>query len=740
MKQCFAIVIGLVLASALFGGCSRAPVGQRAESANAVSANFVGSDACAGCHVAQAQQWRGSHHQLAMQTASAESVLGNFADQTLQHHGATTRFFRRGAEFRVETQDAAGRPRDFRIAYTFGVYPLQQYLIAFPDGRHQALTIAWDSRPKQDGGQRWFDLQHDEPAPAGDALHWTGPYYNWNSRCAECHTTGLSKNYDAASNRYATTAAEYAVGCESCHGAGSIHVQWAATYKPGGNSAAATDVGLAGAHLAPIVSWARKPGEATAQPLAMSNAPTTSRNQVDACGGCHSRRQVVADAAQMRGLPPYHDAHVLALPVPPTYHADGQVRDEDFELGSFLQSRMHERGVVCSNCHEPHSLQLRAPGNGVCAQCHDAAVFDTQDHHHHASTSTGARCAACHMPVTTYMVVHDRHDHSLRIPRPDLTVKSGTPNACNGCHVQRSADWAAGQVQAWRKASGKPLQPHFSDRLASDDPGEWLSLAADLSVPGIARAAAISRLSQQPSAEALSRATASLNETDRLARRAAVSFFELIEPAQRVAPLAPLASDPVKSVRLEVARLLSGAEPSALGETQRATLMALFDEYVAALQAQRDMPGEAVALGMYHLDRGQLPQAEEALRGALRVDAHFVPAAMNLADLYRQTGRESDARNILESSLRLEPQAPALHHALGLQRARARDYALALQHLRRAHELAPEVSTYGYVYAVALHDSGSQAEAVALLQRLNRRFPDDMRITQALAAFRRDAG
>ena len=154
-------------------------------------------------------------------------MLGNFQNITLQHFGVVTRFFRRGKEYWVETDNAKGRPEAFKIEYTFGAYPLQQYLVAFPGGRYQALTVSWDSRPKAQGGQRWFHLQAGERVAYGDPLHWTGPYYNWNSRCAECHSTGLRKNYDSAQDTYATTWTDMNVACEACHGAGGEHVDWA---------------------------------------------------------------------------------------------------------------------------------------------------------------------------------------------------------------------------------------------------------------------------------------------------------------------------------------------------------------------------------------------------------------------------------------------------------------------------------------------------------------------------------
>jgi hypothetical protein len=191
------------------------------------AATFVGSETCAVCHQAETQLWRGSQHKLAMDHATDKSVLGDFNDAMFEYYGVHSRFFRRDGKFLVETDGPDGKLATFEIKYTFGVDPLQQYLVEFPDGRLQALSLAWDSRPTDKGGQRWFHLYPDEDIRYDDVLHWTKLNQNWNFMCAECHSTGVRKNYDAASDRFATTWAEISVGCETCHGEGSRHVVWA---------------------------------------------------------------------------------------------------------------------------------------------------------------------------------------------------------------------------------------------------------------------------------------------------------------------------------------------------------------------------------------------------------------------------------------------------------------------------------------------------------------------------------
>src|SRR5208282_2294169 len=268
----------------------------KAEPQTDAPATFVGAQACAGCHAPEADRWKNSHHALAMQKATAAAVLGDFTNATLTHHGVTTTFSRDGEKFMVRTEGPDGALHDYEIAYTFGVYPLQQYLIAFPGGRYQALGIAWDSRPKDHGGQRWFPLYPGQTLRAGDSLHWTGRDQTWNYQCAKCHSTDLTKNYDLAADSYATSWTDVNVACEACHGPGSRHIAWAkarsvesagsSQVKP--NSSLETGaMGLA-TRLAPVSQdqWRMNPETGIAERVEPFNS-----QELDICAGCHSRRK-----------------------------------------------------------------------------------------------------------------------------------------------------------------------------------------------------------------------------------------------------------------------------------------------------------------------------------------------------------------------------------------------------------------------------------------------------------------
>jgi len=445
------LAIGLGFLLAHGGGLARSPWG-------ASVANFVGSEACAQCHAAEAKLWRGSQHKQAMDYATDASVLGDFNDASFSHYRVHSRFFRKDGKFFLETDGPDGKLATFEVKYTFGVDPLQQYLIEFPDGRLQALSIAWDARPKEQGGQRWFHLYPNEEIKHDDVLHWTKLNQNWNFMCAECHSTGVHKNYDAAIDRFATSFSEIRVGCEACHGQGSHHVAWARarqSWWPFGKDDDPRKGLIVRFDERSDVVWRIDSKTGNAQ---RNFTPALVRREVETCGLCHARRgEFSEDWVPGRWL---SDTHVVSPLTRGLYYADGQMLDEVYNYGSFKQSKMFGAGVTCSDCHEPHGAKLRAPGDGVCLQCHAADKYAAVTHHHHGAASLPLSCASCHMPERTYMVVDRRHDHSFRVPRPDLSAKLATPNACNDCHRDKTAEWAASAVERWHGPNRKGFQSY----------------------------------------------------------------------------------------------------------------------------------------------------------------------------------------------------------------------------------------------------------------------------------------
>ena len=176
--------------------------------------------------------------------------------------------------------------------------------------------------------------------------------------------------------------------------------------------------------------WDRKQGYGLAK---LKGDDATA--QIETCAKCHSRRGGIQEG--FCGGQSFHDFYTNELLTEQTYHAMAKSKTRFTVYGSFLQSKMYHEGIRCTDCHDPHAAKVKFDTNQLCTSCHahPAGKYDTPNHHRHKEGSTGAQCVECHMPETTYMAVDPRRDHSLRIPRPDLSVKHGTPNACTQCHI-----------------------------------------------------------------------------------------------------------------------------------------------------------------------------------------------------------------------------------------------------------------------------------------------------------------
>jgi tetratricopeptide (TPR) repeat protein len=686
------------------------------------------------CHSKQQQAWAGSQHQLAMQPATEKSVLGNFANARFSSAGITSTFYKRDGKFFVRTDGRDGKPAEFEIKYTFGVAPLQQYLIAFPDGRLQALSIVWDTRPKDQGGQRWYHLYPKEKIKAGDPLHWTGLQQNWNFMCSECHSTNVLRNYDEKTDTFKTSWSEINVACEACHGPGSAHVQWAhQRERTGANGLVVHFDERAGARWVIDATT----GNAT------RSAARTSSKEIETCAYCHARRAQVWEP-HTPGKP-LADTHVPALLSAGLYEADGQMRDEVYNYGSFLQSKMQARGVTCSDCHEPHSGTLRAPGSGVCSQCHAQTKYATPEHSHHTASGAQIGCPECHMPVRTYMGIDRRHDHSFRVPRPDLSVTLSTPNACNDCHKDKSAKWAAAAVESWYGPQRKGFQT-FGAALHAAREGQrqarklLLQRIEDSAQPAIARATAFQELAPYLTDTSVSDLQRGVLDADPLVRLGALRAFATL-PADRLwGPLHQLLSDPVRALRIEAAGYLAGAAPSELPAEERAALDSAVQEYIAAQRINADRPEAHLNLGLLYAQRHDAVAAEAQYRRALVLDPGFVPAAINLADLYRALERDADAERVLRDILARAPRDASAHHALGLLRVRAKRQAAALEELALAARIDPGTARYGYTYGIALNSFGQRKAALSVLENNHRRHPSDAETLAALVTINRDVG
>lgn len=687
-------------------------------------ATFVGSKNCKSCHKQEYDQWKNSHHDRAMDLATPETVLGDFNNTTFEHFGVVSRFFRKYGRFYVHTQGLKGEMGDYEIAYTFGFYPLQQYLVPFPGGRLQCLPIAWDDRKKT-----WFHLYPHAPLDPQDWLYWTNAGQTWNGMCAECHSTNLKKNYNMETDTYQTTWSDIDVGCEACHGPGSLHVRWAELPAMG------------------------RPHSANYE-LVVRTAGMNSRQQVELCAPCHSRRMSLGDNTHdIKLLLDYAVPELLSEGM---YFADGQILEEDYVYGSFIQSKMHDLNVRCSDCHDVHSIKRIKEGNDLCLQCHRGDIYDTRDHHFHKKkgekgepirsadgkilfdVGTGAQCEQCHIPGRYYMGVDYRPDHSFRIPRPDLSITIGTPNACNRCHTDKDNKWSVDHVRKWY---GTKYKPHYGSILYAGRKGlpearkDLIRLADNRLFPVIVRATALFLLGSYAGEETAKAYERALSDEEPLMRETAVRNLHALPPETRVRLVVSLLYDPVKSVRIEAANKLTLLPSGELTGNQAKKYEEVLNEYRKAMEYTADFAASRHNLGNMYTNLGKLEKAVKAYRAAIRIDDQFYPAKVNLAMVYNRMGKNSEAEALLREVVKAQPQLHEVQYSLGLLLAERKKYEEASLYLSMAARGLPKRARVHYNLGLLLDflhkDLGAQA---ALLKALELE-PDNLDFLNALAQF-----
>lgn len=661
------IVVGIVNGVYFFREAGVLPDKTKAANAglkNASDQGYLGPESCRSCHGKQYDDWKGSFHDLAMSVAGPESVRGDF-NTTFTSQGITSKFYRKDNRFYVNTEGPDGKYHDYEVAYTFGVAPLQQYLVKFPGGRLQCLRTAWDTKEN-----RWFDLYPDYEIAPAEWLHWSRGGLNWNTMCADCHSTHVQKNFDQKKKSFNTTFSLINVSCEACHGPGKSHVE-------------------------KVSSPTFDNSEYDAQENLYQTSGVPSRQQVDQCARCHSRRVQFTEVYDHHGE--YMDHYAPEILRDDLYYPDGQIREEVYEYGSFLQSKMYGKNVKCSDCHDPHNQKLKAEGNNLCGQCHTPAVYNTPDHHFHRAGTESSRCVSCHMPGRYYMGNDFRRDHSLRIPRPDLSVKYNTPNACNQCHTDKTSAWAAGAVVRWY---GRDRKFHFSEVLAfgstrsGEAVGPLAALAGDSSQPAIARATAVWYLDQILAQETVEAIVKSLQSSDHLIRYTAANALADAPADVKVRNLEPLLNDKVRTVRYAAANALADISVDHIGRNFQAGFQRNISEYETSFGVRADFPGGQLEKGIFYERRDRHDQAELAYLEALRMDDHLNAARLNLAYLYNRQGKNDRAIGLLRKIIEQEPAFAMAYYSLGLLYAEENKIQEAIPYLAKAAVLEKNPRIY----------------------------------------------
>lgn len=667
------------------------PVKEPASSTAKLAQKYLGSEACVECHELQYKDWQDSHHDRAMQVASAETVLADFNDSHFNAKGIESLFYQKDGDFFIRTPGSSGETEDFQVSHTFGVEPLQQYIVSFPNGRKQVFPVAWDTRKNE-----WFFVQAALQPKPGEWIHWTQGGMNWNGMCADCHSTNLKKNYKLKKDSYSTTFSDVDVACEACHGPGARHV------------AKVTDPQYRKGEDDPEIDM--RPSE---KPAVV----------VDKCGRCHARRHSLTEKYK-HNSDSLLDHYLPAVLRSDLYHADGQVLEEVFVYGSYLQSRKYQYGVTCTNCHNPHSGELRAEGNEVCSSCHAADSYDNDGHHHHTDFSAGSadkteetiQCVDCHMPGKFYMVRDERRDHSFRVPRPDLSASYATPNACENCHADKDAEWASKAIERWY---GKKRRPHFSDLLVSTsaatgiDPEALLALLVDQQQPNIVRATAAFQLAPLLQIPRVSSAMINaLSDPSALLRTYAAQGLAALPQQEKTRLLSPLLDDPVRSVRIAAAAGLLDVAADDVNKAMHSDFISARAEYQASINSNVDLPLGRHQLAVDYHRQGQIPQAERSYLESLSIDDHLNSARLNLAQLYYQQGRLEEVESLYRKVIEQEPGVEQAHYSLGLLMAEKGDLEQAGISLLRAAEIGNNPRAW-YNLAVLHHQQAEIDKAEA---------------------------
>lgn len=657
-----------------------------------------------------------------MLPATPQNVLGNFNNVSVEFSAIRSRFFTNERGYWLETSNRKGELEIFPVRYTFGFQPLQQYLIDIGDGRLQAYDVAWDSRPSDAGGQRWFHLQPNEAISPEHPFFWMGFYQNWNSQCASCHSTGLEKGYQPENNQFSTTFHEVNVACEACHGPGQAHEALATSEQLSPNNTGLPSLQKRG-------QWQYAEGHAIAHKTAEDHSELS---QIDVCGGCHARR---AELIDNNHLGTFEDKYQLQTLATPLYFADGQIQDEVFVLGSFLQSKMAAQGVVCTDCHNPHSGKVAESLDDTCLQCHRIDQFQSAQHTQHRST---IQCVDCHMPQRLYMGVDWRRDH--RFHRPTQETANGD-YPCQQCHSDgqtnlkealkkwpQRADQADDQRLVWALAhstlqSGDPLE----QQQALDNTQLW-------DITPIFTATLIDALGRNPSLAYIDRLKDWQRSSHPLVREAVAQSLKSIPLEQRWNLALPMLNDSAKSVRVALAASLIN-DLASLSKTQQALLQPLLNEYRQVLKSQSDRPGTQATLANIALSEGSLLTAQNHFEQALAIEPNFLPVLLNYADYYRQIGNEALGRPYLERAVKVSPESASAQHALGLSWVRSRAIGKAIPFLKAAATLPSATPRYAMVYAVALESVGRADEAIDTLITANQRWANQYDVMLTLVGY-----
>ncbi len=651
----------------------------------AYSKSYVGDQSCKKCHAVEFKDWKHSDHYMSMLPPNDSTVKGDFNNVTFTADGVTSRFFKKGPKFFINTEGNDGKYHDFEVKYIFGYKPLQQYLVSFPEGKMQVPRLSWDVNKK-----KWFNQYAGQKIPSHDWLHWTGNAQNWNTMCATCHSTNLRKNYDIKTDTYKTSYSIINVSCESCHGAGKNHVDFMnGDYKSGKR----------------VIGSFMKLAKNSSQ-----------KEELNTCAPCHARISDVSGSHLNTGE--IMDDYVPQIPDTENFYADGQVKDEDYIYTSFLQSKMYHKGVKCSMCHNPHSVKQKRIGNQTCTLCHVSTKYDVPSHTFHPKGGPAAECKNCHMPGNYFMGNDYRHDHSFRVPRPDLSVKYGTPNACSNCHKDKSEKVLAEAIVKWY---GPKRKYHFAEdlipgsKLDANSEQHLTKLIDNKFVPKIIKATATFYLGKVQTKTSLNTLVARLASKEALIRYHALKTLVSFPAANWIEAVGPLLSDRVRAVRIAAADLYITIPKEQLPSQYEKAFSSAQIELEKSLRYQADFSTGNVMLADYYLKLKDYNNAEKFYLRGLKKDSNMNYAWLNLSATYNLQGKNTQALQALESALKNDTKNDRIYYNMALLFNEMNNIPAAEKAFAKAVVLKSTNSRVYYNYGLLLNQNKKNQEAEAVL-------------------------
>lgn len=674
------------------------------------------SKQCIACHTQESEKWSLSDHAKAMDKPTSKTVLGDFNNVNASHYSQKTRFFIEDGIYKATTYNTKNKQSNtYEVKYVFGYDPLQQYLVETSPGNLHVLPFAWNAKPKEQGGQQWYHIYAEEDISSNDRLHWQQPLQNWNGMCADCHSDELKRNYDPINNRFNTTFTGINVGCVSCHG--NDHNKIVKKAQDVKQLAAADPHQWVLHEGAKNTAWTQlNTGEVAHQ--------GRDNTFMDTCFACHSLRSPLIDGFQANT--PFLDNFSPVMTALPNYFADGQIREEVYVYGSFLQSKMYANQVNCLDCHDPHTMKIKVQGNALCTQCHVASEYDTKQHIRHEPFTSGSQCVDCHMPKRAYMGIDYRGDHSFKIPRPDLSDEYGTPNACVSCHTDQTNQWAAQALEKW---FGEPVAMSANEtniikaRLGElNGLSEYLAIINDPKIPVITRATAVELIKTNNIQISNHELKPLLSHAEDLIRLAAAKISDLIPANARAPIVSPLLDDELRAIRIAAVTVLTNLD---VAKASIKAYRRAFQEYITYHDNQLWRGEGRINDGNNKMAVGDYIGAEFAYKASIEIDPHFEPGYINLADLNRGRQREDLVEGILKMGLEKNPNSADIAYSYGLMLVRTKNIKAAITYFERAMNLNQQNAQLAYTYVLALDGAGQSVEALNQLKALIPNYQDN---------------